>query len=404
MGEGKALDQLAVAEQAFASQYGLHNLPFAKKLNTVRSGLSLVNPADRREQIALWVVAPCLAAFAFWARQQTKEIPHASYLGVMREGRLLAQLMTTLFDVPAKELWLNRDMALRSAFGAGDDEALLNWLVRTRLHPLSEGEAIARLTGDPSKGFAEDTLIDLPRAQALMLQWRKDGRLALMREQAQKLVTSFLLHWDSVTQGKQDVPILLDFACAGNIQRSLRAILQFKGRADTTLGLNFLTTAGVCWAKKTGCTIRGFLADGGSPEWFSLAYARTPELIEIFTAAPTGALIGYDPKGAPLQAPPVLGKTQETWITQMQPRLIKAAQTYATALGSDLTVELGRCLWGRLLLQPLRSEAEALGDWPLDGGMDGGAHRLLAPSRNDGHGPWPRSEIAWPAATQVRSV
>jgi hypothetical protein len=196
----------------------------------------------------------------------------------------------------------------------------------------------------------------------------------------------------------------MDFACAGNIQRSLRTIFEVAGRKDALIGVNYVTTAGVQWAARQGNDLRGFLAQTGEPEWIAAAYARTPELIELFASPPLGALMDLKENGAPVLAPTFLSPEQAAWSEAVQDIILKAAPFYAAELAEELSDDLCRLLWGRLLLAPTKDEVQALGDWPLDVGLDGNARRTLAPSLEGSPSAWTKAMTAWPAGSTLRKA
>lgn len=394
------LEKLCQTEQAFAKEKG-EDLTAFEALKAARESLPFGVPDDPRDRIAFWIVAPCLAGFALWIKEQRDRYPQATTLGVMREGRFLANLVTTLFHAPTQELWLNRDMALRMAFACGDDEALLNWLVRTRLHALSEQDALKVLLPDQSEPSGGTVPMDEPAAITAMARWQADGRLAQARMAASAMKQRFLRHWDRLVGEKDEAVLLLDFACAGNIQRSLHTVLLAENRGDPTLGLNFITTQGVRWAREAGATLSGYLADGGQPAWFSSLYARTPEFIELFVAAPVGALQDYDEDGQPVLAPPVLTEEQKNWLVGLQPGLMEAIRFYIEKMPNPIPASLGRIIWGRLLDRPTLAEAAAFADWQLDAGMEGRPARRLAPPQSDEAILVRKDRVAWPAASRV---
>lgn len=384
------LAQLHQAECAFAQTHGFDTAPL-ERLHTLRADLPL--PHNLADAMAVWIAAPCLAAFALWIKAQ----PQGRLLGVMREGRLLAQLMQKLFALPAQELWINRHTAQLAAFGAGDEEALLNWLVRTRLVPLTRSQALSTLFHESSD---DQTQLDLTTAQDLI----HSSKSQPFRADCQALMTRLMLHYNSVVPDEATPLFLMDFASVGNIQRSLHTLLQAQGRTDQLIGLNYVTTQGVSWAEAQGCTIFGFLAQAGQPTWLGQAYARTPELIELFAAPALGSLQDYDETGRPILAPLDLNGQQALWAACTQNRLLEAAATFVKHAESTLTKPLAQNLWGRLLTAPLSAEAQALGDWPLDLGLEGRAGRTLAPALTGDPATWSKTKTAWPAASLLRTL
>jgi hypothetical protein len=368
-------------------------------LRSVRQTLPVAD-APVAVKIALWIVAPVLAGFAGWMAEHIRA-HNALPLGVMREGRFLRRLMRS-FGIEAREFALNRHFGLLAAYGAGDDEAMVNWLARARTTPLTH--ASLHKTFPLYAPLEASGNIDLPAAQTLVASWRDMGEASPVRAVAQRAARDVLRHWQNTIGGEKPSAVaLLDFACAGNIQRSLQTLLRQNGDETPLLGLNFLTTQGVCWAKEKGCAIHGFLAEDGKPEWISSAYARTPELAEIFVAAaPLGPLAGYDGEGAPQWNPPLLDAERQKQVAVWQEHILSAAHQYWQAMGSRLSPELCRGLWGRLLLNPLPEEALALADWPLDAGLDLEALRQLAPALAGEPESWTKMATAWPAASLLR--
>jgi hypothetical protein len=385
---------LLAAENAFAPQSSCDPTAFYA-LQKCRE--QIPTPRDPWHQCALWVIAPVLAGFALWLAEQTRHYSNPIILGVMREGRLL----TPHISSTPQEIALNRRLTMLAAFGAGDDEALLNWLVRTRLQPISRSAAITELTGITTNH--DSTPLTLQDAQDLLHNWHEQGTLPAIRARADQLGDRLMNHWHQHIPAAATNPVLLiDFATVGNIQRSLHTLLQKRNLPSNVIGLNFVTTAGTKWAREQGCTLHGYLANNGTPEWMAAAYARTPELIEIFTAAPLGALEDFTTDGTPHYQKTFLNPAQQTLLQETQDTILKAASFYQQQMSPHLTTELGRCLWGRLLLAPHPAEANAIGNWPLDAGLDGSAQRCLAPIMTTPE-PWHKMQTAWPAASRLLS-
>ena len=396
------VSHLEAAEDAFSfsSEVPAHA---RELLRSVRQSQNTADIPDSMK-LALWVVAPVLAGFAGWLASNI--CAHdALPLGVMREGRFLCRLMRSC-DLEAREFALNRHFALLAAYGSGDDEAMLNWLVRTRTAPLSH--AGLKQAFPLYDRVASSDIIDIETARHLVATWRTMGQASPVYAVAQQAANDVLRHWrKTIGQDKPRAVALMDFACAGNIQRSLQTLLRRHEDTMPLLGLNFLRTPGTRWAQATGCAIHGFLAEDGQPEWISTAYARTPELAEIFVAAaPLGPLSGYRADGTPKWGPSLLDTTaRKMMVTEWQDQILAAAKLYWQVMGSSLSPEFCRFLWGRLLLHPLPEEVSVVGDWPLDAGLDLQARRTLAPVLNKGTPEtWTKIDTAWPAGTHLRNT
>ena len=148
--------------------------------------------------------------------------------------------------------------------------------------------------------------------------------------------------------------------------------------------------------------MHGYLAERGQPEWFAEAYARTPELIEIFTAAPLGPLEDYTKNGEAICGKTFLNSSQEKLLDKLQKLIVEVAAVFRRELGEKLTGDTGRCLWGRLLLHPTVEEARALAEWPLDAGLYGAEHRMLAAPVYGEPETWTKMQTAWPAGSRMR--
>jgi len=322
----------------------------------------------------------------------------------MREGRIIGGLLKTLSGIETQEIWINRDLSMRAAFGCGDDDALYNWLVRTRIRPITANEAIQRLLGRRVSGFDNNKPIDLDGAEKLLTDLQKAGLLQEVKESAAGLAQRLIAHWQGIVSHlSTNSALLLDFACAGNIQRSIQTVFNANGISTPVIGLNFVTTTGSIWAKRSGCVMQGCLAEDGEPAWMAQAYARTPELIEIFAAALEGPLLDYTNAGAPILGSCFLNSAQVQSMHEAQQVILKSAAIYRDEMKDYLSADLGRCVWGRLLLEPLASEIEVIANWPLDVGLDGSVQRTLAPCLSNNLKSWTKLETAWPSGSQVRT-
>lgn len=389
-------DLLFAKEQVFAQskKIEMDTLTRIRQLRAQSADLQTV-----WHKIAVWIVAPVLASYARWIINHTP----GQFLGVMREGRFLARLVEKMGHQPLQEVWLNRDLSLRAAFGCGDDNALINWLTRTRLQPITKAEAYKVLLHTSYKDIDATTLINLTVAEELIKQWKQNGLLDQARQQSAFLAERLLRHWRSVTLNEKDALFLLDFASAGNIQRSLQTILASNNSSTNITGLNFAMTAGSHWAEKAGCKMHGFLSKLGQPAWFAEAIGRTPELMEIFASSPDGPLKDYTDNGTPILGTHFLSGPQINLIQDLQKLIIDTATMYDRAMGDQLTSDVSRCLWGRFLLQPVAAEAFTLADWPMDAGIDGCKQRILAAPLEGNPEEWTKMQSAWPAASLLVS-
>ncbi len=396
-------DEVTARETALAENFSVSRVELAALQQARRA--CIADADDIWQVMAVGVAAPVLAGFAHWIAAQAAAQENPVLLGVMREGRLLCRLLRRLHDIPAQEISANRHCTMLAAFGCGDDTALVNWLARTRVQPLTRAAAAA-LLGAPVPGDPA-AVLDVAAAQALVAENPHDW-LNPARARARELAVRLRLHWRGIVPPGRTA-LLLDFACAGNIQRALRTVLGAAGDdvpldSPALVGLNFLMTSGSVWAEQAGCVMHGFLAERGVPAGIAAPYARTPELIEIFAAAPVGPLLDYAADGSPQVGPTFLNSAQQKMIAGLQERIVAAAGSYRRVPDAPMNAALARCVLGRLLTQPTAAEVAALADWPIDGGMDGGAARPLAPELVGDPASWTRAATAWPVASLLRKA
>jgi hypothetical protein len=379
-------------ECAFAEARGIPSAALVR-VHEIRQSL-----APTGLDVAALVVAPVLSGFAAWLAEHIRA-SGAKAFGVMREGRFLCRLLYHLHGIDAREIALNRHIGLLAAYAAGDDEALVNWLVRTRIRPLGYAE-LAALSGCDAKMFPDNATIDLAAAQKLVAQWRGQGKASPIHALAERARLGLEKHWRKIVGDREARNVaLVDFACAGNVQRSLQTVLRHMKDHTPLEGLNFATTRGTIWAKQKGCAMRGFLSEDGEPAWIAEAYGRSPEVMEIFVAAPEGPLTGYTGEGDPLWGRTHLSADRLKRVAEWQEAILKTAKIFQEAMGPLLAPELCRCLWGRFLLAPLPHEVTDIADWPLDAGLDGYASRTLAPRLDGEKNTWTKAQTAWPAAS-----
>jgi hypothetical protein len=361
-----------------------------------------VNELPTSVQTALWIAAPVLAGFTNWLDNNIRQYD-ALALGVMREGSLLCRLLRDLCGRESYELDINRNLSMLAAYACGDEEALINWLVHARLKPLRHTD-LKKLF--PSYNFSpslSDVFLDLAGARKLATSWREMGTQSPLHDMAHASCEKIRHHWKKTTASHSNKNIaLMDFACAGNIQRSLQWILRERDNETHLIGLNFLTTKGVSWAKAQSCEIHGFIAEDGTPTWMAEAYGRASEVIEIFVAAPLGPLKDYTQEGESIRTAPHLIEQQIKTVLNWQDHIVKAAKIFYDVLGSQLTPDLCRCIWGRLLLAPLPAEVFALAEWPLDTGLEDTTTRPLAPLLTGRAENWIKAQTGWPVASLLR--
>ena len=175
--------RLNEAERQFIAQQGLSTAGLAE-LQVLRS--QCIAKGDDSNLMAVWIVAPVLAGFAAWMAKHIRGA-RAQPLGVMREGRFLCELVKSLYDISAPELAVNRHLGLLAAYACGDDEALINWLVRTRIRPLTGSELEKILPAFKSDALDEN--IDLATAERLVITWRQQSKSSPVAELAEKSAT-----------------------------------------------------------------------------------------------------------------------------------------------------------------------------------------------------------------------
>ncbi len=335
------------------------------------------------------MLASVLHAFTRWLADQLPH-PDTPLFGIMREGRLLAELHRQQGGTAA-ELWLNRRLCMKAAIlSADDDEALRNFLVRGRRRPLSAEQAAAEL-GVPPPPCAGKTLADGSDAlEAFIAGLRAPAVAAPLTQRLWEMRQRLLAHLDAVGALSAPVLFLTDLGYAANIQNALEKILRHDGRNIRTVGLYLLTTPGARWVAVRGGETRGFLAQLGEPAWFTRLFTRSPEPLEALCASNEGPLLDWNPDGTVRLAPNVLPTEQRAAIGVIQNAVIHATPPALDAAAAGLRL-------ARFLALPTRMEAETLSPWQYEETLTGHTVALARPV--DGS-PWEqeRATLPWPAA------
>ncbi|WP_157231035.1 hypothetical protein [Kiloniella laminariae] len=353
------------------------------------------------------VLGPVFYSYGHWVIEQNVQTP---FFGIMREGQFLSEVVARLGGEIGGLLYINRSLSLKASLGdANEEDALINFLVRSRIEPLSLKAALDQLNVSVRQEqlpFSPETLLSIEILPKI-LSWLNEKNIKdQIVYSAFQLQERLLRHIENVLSGHEGDLYLLDMGYAGNILSNLQKIFIYRNMNLMCRGRFLLSSVGAVWAQQR-CEVLGFLAQNGAPAKFSHLYFRTPEILELCASANLGTTIDYTVSGEPICDLSPLPFQQYDEILEIQKGIFNYIDDFkgGGALKTDLD-ELklqSQNILSRLIRQPNLQEAEKLGRWSYDENMGDKKGRKLIEfnKENLDYVKTSRGELFWPQARQV---
>ncbi|MEA2427480.1 MAG: hypothetical protein QOF37_1108 [Thermoleophilaceae bacterium] len=258
-----------------------------------------LKPFWRYGAIAL---GPALAGFAEWVQERTRQVRGSTALCLMREGELLAQLVSSagqyIGGADAEPLWLSRQVCARAAIFEGRPEELQALLSRRSAPLVRELCATLGVEVDASPVLARnadtrmnehdvateviDELTSNPELRGKIV-----ARSRLLRERVLAYVAKML------PEGESNMTVV-DLGWGGTIQKLLQQILHESGSDIHLIGLYLLTQEVATERILDGLNIGGYLAAQGVPGAAARAIMRSPEILEQVCMPDVGSQLDLD--------------------------------------------------------------------------------------------------------------
>lgn len=285
----------------YHGDYGLTALR-SKVLHRVEAE---AQPAELR---AFWdfgaaSLGPAMAGFADWVQQRASEAGVSKAFCMMREGRLLSELVNAASSsvsspVEAEPIWLSRQVCARASIVEGTTEEISQLFQRRRMPAVAE--LCATLGLSPSEvpdfeGLPHARLHQPGLAERLIDRIMLDPELrARVLRQSAELRARIVRYLESVCPPGEDRLVLVDLGWGATIQTLAERLLREAGSGLTTTGLYLMTTDRAAERMLDGVDVHGYLANAGHPARPVDAFMRSPEILEQICMPDHGSQVGLD--------------------------------------------------------------------------------------------------------------
>lgn len=264
-------------------------------------------------EVGATTLGPVLTGFAEWVHERAGELGIETALCLMREGRLLAQLLDS---VPADSrtcsavpFWASREACLRASFFTGSKDELQRVLWRVdppgvddvlKTAGLTERDLPPNFRTVIQRGVGQ-TPADLAGEFVDYLAAKEDLRQLIVRRSKERRQAYVAYLMDSLV-GRSRTVALVDLGFGATIQEMLHQMVISEGIKLDFRGLYLYTTQRALIRQLGGHLVEGFLADAGTTTADMAALDRSPEILEVTTTSPDGSLLEVAPGGTPLLA------------------------------------------------------------------------------------------------------
>ena len=373
-------------------------------------------------------LAPLFAAYASWVVETVINQKASGVLGIMREGRFLARLVSHVSralgqDVNPDEVWLSRRAVVRAALWP-DDLSMLAQAVSYCPGPTSD-DVLAQLgltRADLAGVFKDPNLFDIHAAGGMEafltgVSRSEDLQDKLTRFSAnrrQKLLTYIEGVFDSKPG---DHSFVLDLGYAGTIQTVLQKIIKREGVAHSLTGLYVAINAKGRDNVVAGTDLRALIDRDGYDSGLTRLLERTPDILEHACMCPEGSLDDIGEDGQPDLLPSQRPASQIAQMEAMQEGILAGVGSILDLLGQEAAtnpafIDHAAEIAKQSMLYPTPAEVVTVGSWLHEANFDLSDQRALADIRVDpahlefgGVTAWStlaRHEAYWPQAALAR--
>ena len=320
------------------------------------------------------VLGPAIAGFCGWVAERCSDLEIDQALCLMREGRVLKQVLDTRADGPAAhECVVSRYVALKAAIFEASEAELGAFVFRPS--PQRRGRILEQLglTSSDVPGDADDRLPP-SECMALVRRIAVDAKLRRKVVDASGAVRRRLLaHIDSlVGPGASGTLAIVDLGYRGTIQGCLHRIFARERKELRLHGLYLVTGAEASETESMGATLEGWLAENGQPVGMAHTFVRSPEIAEQSLMADCGTTLGHADDGTPILDTPRVADAQRQAIAEVQRGLLAWARAWAAHCATCGVADTWglhtqyRAIMMNAVARPLPVELELFGSWGHD--------------------------------------
>ena len=355
--------------------------------------------ATEHERWGAGVLGPIIAGFGDWVAGRCEELGVRTALCLMREGRILRQVLDTQESgLDAREVFVSRIAALKAAILDGTEAELRRFMSRPS-PPLAQvllgqlGLKVSDLgANDPDARLEPSDITALSRRIA------RDPRLrAKVVKSSAEARTRLLRHFDHAGALSGTVAVV-DLGYSGTIQECLERIFERERPGLHTHGLYLVTGGSAHRAQATGCAVEGWIAENDQPIAMAHTFMRSPEIVEQSLMADCGTTLGHEADGTPVLDTPHVPDDQRRQIAEVQTGLLRYAKLWAAhralhGAPDPLTARrLAQAITIRAIARPLDIELDLFAEWQHDENFGSESTRTLA-EVVDQH-PWEASHLS----------
>lgn len=373
------LRQVFSAEDQWLSRIspGLEAYDFG--LRRTRSSALTSAQASAEEQLdhlhyGAFVLGPVLAAFAEWVATECDSQRRRTAYCLMREGHLLAPLITRAaqalsVDLDVRTLWVSRYALRGASFRTASRDELEPYF--DKRSPVTLGQAAGDLGVDAGLLLRESGVHHgegLGGADRERVVHALTGHPEL---RAQMLATAvakrrrLLAYLDRVGALEQEGLLVVDLGWGGSLQKMLAHILGPMPRPRRIDALYLATHERVGELPADSCSAQSFLFHSGQPRATCTPLQRSPEILEHACMAPQGSLRDFNEHGASVHFPQLVPPQQIRQIAELQAGVMHYAELWfaGAAERRALMSHVERqCLLERLRATVARSLDNPLGE------------------------------------------
>ncbi len=373
-------------------------------------------------------LAPIFTAYGRWVLDTVTDAGDDTVFGIMREGRFLNRLISTVAEklgrtIATEELWLSRRAVVRAALWPDDFSYLAQAITYC---PGPNTDDILRQLGlsraDLAETFKVPDVFELHAPDGLEALLTAITRSQTLQQkiatESQKRRTALL---DYLSQhadlAKLKTLYLMDLGYAGTIQTALHKIFERENVSPALTGLYLAINEQGRENKGRGADLRALYGDDGLAVPFVQELERTPDVLEHACMCEEGSLDTFNPGGVPVLLDNQRNDAQLQQMKALQDGLIAGVKSIMDLLGVNSAADpwfvshAGEII-RQAMLRPTRQEADSIGLWLHEANFDLTDQRALAELRTDpaklelGKGAvWlniERHEAYWPAAALKR--
>lgn len=373
------------------------------------------------------VLGPVMTGFAEWIHQRTAELGITRALCVMREGRLLKELIESVAasrrnpSLECELLWASRAAIGRANIARADAAELNAVFSRARIPSVAEaartlGIELSEVPGGAA--LAEEAAQHagnravLERFLGAVLS--SPALVAEVRGKATRRRANFVAHLRDALGGATGDVAYIDVGFSGSNQENLQALIDAEGLGVRLHGLYLMADPCPQDRLLRGIRIEGFLSSPGDPLPHEVVELdRNRLLLELLLLSEDGSTLEIDDEGRPVFAPnpePEHQRAQRRTVHDGIRAYQRHVNRYRLTEGGEhlAVVEplVGRRILERFLVEPTVEEARTFGAWEAEDDYNSLEPSPLVPRDHDAIlrrltrkqlGEQPLQRIFWPA-------